>query len=290
MLTRKRLSLGAILVAPVLIYLLLLQAYPLVSAVLTSLTDKRIGTDGQFVGLENYIELANDPLFLRAVVNSILFTFGAIVFKLLLGLIMAMVLNQPLPLRYLWRALLFIPWTIPTIITVLTFRWMYSPTGGVFNHLLLSSGAIDFPVDWLGRPTNALISVIIVNIWRGTPFFGISLLGALQSIPNAWYEAAQIDGASRFQQFRFITLPSIRNVAILVTLVSTIWTLNDFQIIWVLTRGGPANSTQVFATLTYTEAFLNLELGRAIAISVFSIPILIVLIGWATNQIIGREE
>lgn len=280
---------GFWLVLPVLIILLLLQAYPLVSAIFTSLTDKRIGTAGDFIGLANYIDLAGDPIFRRAVVNSMLFTGGALVFKFLLGLMMAMVLNQPLIFRNLWRAVLFIPWTIPTIITVLTFRWMYSPTGGVFNYLLLQAGLIDFPIDWLGRPTNALISVIIVNIWRGTPFFGISLLGALQSIPGELYESAQIDGANRFQQFFYITLPSIRGVAILVTLVSTIWTLNDFQIIWVLTRGGPANSTQVFSTLTYTEAFLNLELGRAIAISVFSIPVLIILIRWATNAIM-REE
>jgi multiple sugar transport system permease protein len=288
-LVRRHISLGVGLVAPVIIYLVLVQAYPLFSALATSLTDKRIGTDGTFIGFQNYADLIDDPIFRQTVRNSLLFTFGAIAFKLTLGMIMALVLNQQMVLRNLWRALLFIPWTIPTIITVLTFRWMYSPIGGVFNHLLLRNGLIDYPIDWLGRPNNALASVIVVNIWRGTPFFGISLLGGLQAIPNEMYEAAQIDGANRFQQFLYITIPSLRNVAILVTLVSTIWTLNDFQIIWVLTRGGPANSTQVFATLTYTEAFLNLELGRAIAISAFSIPLLAVLIGWATNTILRRD-
>ena len=286
---REHISLGVVLIAPVVVYLLLAQAYPLVSALITSLTDKRIGTKGTFIGLENYVDLARDDVFRHAVRNSLLFTFGAIVCKLLLGMLMAQVLSQPLILRSLWRALLFIPWTIPTIITVLTFGWMYHPIGGVFNYLLLKAHIIDYPIDWLGRPNNALASVIIVNIWRGTPFFGISLLGGLQAIPNELYEAAQIDGANRIQQFFRITIPSIRNVAILVTLVSTIWTLNDFQIIWVLTRGGPANSTQVFSTLTYTEAFLNLELGRAIAISAASIPLLIVLIGWATNTILKQE-
>lgn len=287
--SRRHVSLGVILIAPVILYLLLAQAYPLLSALFTSLTDKRIGTAGTFIGLQNYTDLAGDEVFRRAVRNSLVFTFGAIALKLIFGMIMALVLNQPLILRNIWRALLFIPWTIPTIITVLTFRWMYHPIGGVFNYLLLKSGIIDYPIDWLGRPSNALMSVIIVNIWRGTPFFGISLLGGLQAIPDELYEAAQIDGANRFQQFFRITIPSIRNVAILVTLVSTIWTLNDFQIIWVLTRGGPANSTQVFATLTYTEAFLNLELGRAIAISAASIPLLVVLIGWATNTILKQE-
>ena len=285
----RRISLGVLLVAPIVIYLLLAQAYPLGSALYTSLTDKRIGSEGTFIGLKNYADLANEPLFWRAVRNSIMFTFGAIIFKFVFGMAMALVLNQPLIFRNLWRALLFIPWTIPTIITVLTFGWMYSPTGGVLNYLLLKVGLIDFPIDWLGRPTNALISVIIVNIWRGTPFFGISLLGGLQAIPNELYEAAQIDGANRIQQFFHITLPSIRGVAILVTLVSTIWTLNDFQIIWVLTRGGPANSTQVFSTLTYTEAFLNLDLGQAIAVSAAAIPILMILIGWVTTTVLSRE-
>ncbi|MCA9904252.1 MAG: sugar ABC transporter permease, partial [Anaerolineae bacterium] len=189
----------------------------------------------------------------------------------------------------IWRALLFVPWTIPTIVTVLTFNYMYSSTGGVFNHLLMKSGLLSVPFDWLGKPANAMFAVMLVNIWRGTPFFGISLLGALQSIPQEMYEAAEIDGASRIQQFTWLTLPMVRPVMILVTLVSTIWTLNDFQIVWVLTRGGPANSTQLFSTLTYTEAFLNLNLAKGIAISAASIPFVAVLI-WVTTRSLLKQE
>jgi multiple sugar transport system permease protein len=287
---RSGAALGLLLVAPVVLYLLALQAYPFISAFLTSLTDKRIGTPGAFVGLDNYAELLRTPLFRKAVVNTFIFTAGSIGVKLVLGMVMALVLNQNLIFKNLWRALLFLPWTIPTIVTVLTFSWMYSPTGGVFNTLLLKSGILERPIDWLGRPANAMIAVILVNIWRGTPFFGISLLGALQGVPQEQYEAAELDGANVLQRFRYVTLPSIRDVALLVTMVSTIWTLNDFQIIWVLTRGGPANTTQVFSTLTYTTAFENLYLARAIAISVFSVPILALIIGWITRAVLPEND
>lgn len=283
-------TLGVFLVAPVVLYLLVLQAYPFISAFVTSLTDKRIGTDGTFIGLGNYLDLARDPLFRQSVVNTLIFTVGSIGLKLVFGMIMALVLNQNLVLKNLWRALLFLPWTIPTIVSVLTFSWMYSATGGVFNTLLLGSGLVSRPVDWLGVPANAMLAVVLTNVWRGTPFFGISLLGALQGISQEQYEAAELDGASAWQRFVSITLPSIRDVAILVTLVSTIWTLNDFQIVWVLTRGGPANSTQIFSTLTYTTAFENLELGKAIAISIVSVPILAVLIGWITRSVLRGND
>lgn len=287
---RSTAALGLLLVAPVVLYLLALQAYPFVSAFVTSLTDKRIGGVGAFIGLDNYVELVQTPLFRKAVLNTLIFTAGSIAIKLVLGLAMALVLNQNLIFKNLWRALLFLPWTIPTIVTVLTFSWMYSPTGGVFNTILLQTGILERPIDWLGKPANAMFSVILVNVWRGTPFFGISLLGALQGVPQEQYEAAELDGANIWHRFRHVTLPSIRDVALLVTLVSTIWTLNDFQIIWVLTRGGPANTTQVFSTLTYTTAFENLYLARAIAISVFSVPVLALIIGWITRAVLPENE
>jgi multiple sugar transport system permease protein len=287
---RRTALLGVALVTPVVIYLLALQAYPFASAIATSFTDKRIGSTGAFVGFENYAYLLRDSVFRRAVLNTLVFTLGSLSIKLVFGMLMALVLHQDLILKNLWRALLFLPWTIPTIVTVLTFSWMFSPTGGVFNTLLLKAHLIKLPIDWLGVPVNAMFSVILVNVWRGTPFFGISLLGALQSVPQEQYEAAELDGASILQRFRFVTLPSIRDVALLVTLVSTIWTLNDFQIIWVLTRGGPANTTQVFATLTYTTAFENLYLARAIAISVISVPLLALMIGWITRAVLTEDD
>ena len=275
---------------PVIVYLFLTQAYPFMNALYTSLTDKTIGVEGRFIGFQNYIELARDPVFWLTVKNSFIFTIGAIAFKLLFGMIMAVVLNQKLRFLNLWRALLFLPWTIPTIVSVLTFKWMYSSTGGVFNFLLLGGGLVHRPIDWLGTAAMAMFSVVLVNVWRGTPFFGISILAGLQAIPQEQYEAAEIDGANSVQRFFYITLPSVKNVILLVTIVSTIWTINDFQIIWVLTRGGPVNSTQVFSTLTYLMAFLNLDLAKAIAVSVASVPILLVLVLWVTRTVLNNED
>lgn len=286
---RKMLS-GIAFVIPVIIYLLLTQAYPLVSAFFTSMTDKTIGVPGKFIGFQNYLELSRDPVFWLTVKNSFVFTFGAIVLKLIGGMIMALVLNQNLKFLNLWRALLFLPWTIATIVTVLMFGFMFSGTGGVFNTILIESGLIKEALAWFGTPVLAMVSVIIVNVWRGTPFFGISILSGLQSIPKELYEAAELDGANSVQRYRYITLPSIMNVVLLVTVVSTIWTLNDFQIIWVLTRGGPVNSTQVFSTLTYNYSFLNLFLAKGITVSVYSVPFIFVLIFWVTRVVSKKNE
>lgn len=286
---KRNLTYGLSFVLPVVTYLLFTQAYPLINALYTSLTDKTIGVVGNFVGFNNYLDLIRDPVFWLTVKNSFVFTFGAIILKLLLGMMMALVLNQKLLFLDLWRALLFLPWTVATIVTVLMFGFMYSGTGGIFNTILIKLGLIEEALAWFGTPILAMVSVILVNVWRGTPFFGISILSGLQSIPREQYEAAELDGANSIQRFLFITLPSIKNVVLLVTVVSTIWTLNDFQIIWVLTRGGPVNSTQVFSTLTYNYAFLNLNIAKGIAVSVASVPFIFILIFWVT-KIISRER
>jgi multiple sugar transport system permease protein len=289
-LQNQKLLFGFVLTLPVVIYLLLSQAYPFINAFYTSLTDKTIGVAGNFIGFQNYVQLVNDPVFWQTVKSSFIFTIGAIVLKLVFGMIMALVLNQEIRFLNLWRALLFLPWTISTIVTVLMFQFMFSSTGGIFNVILMRSGLIQLPIDWLGTPLMAMFSVILVNVWRGTPFFGISILSGLQAVPKEQYEAAEMDGANSIQRFLYITLPSIRNVVLLVIVVSTIWTLNDFQIIWVLTRGGPVNSTQVFSTLTYTMAFLNLDLAKGIAVSFASVPIIFLLIFWVTKTVLKQKD
>ena len=277
-------------VLPVVLYLFLTQAYPLVSALFTSLTNKTIGVEGKFVGFYNYFQLFKDPLFWQTVGNSLIFALGAVILKLIFGIIMALVLNQQLRFINLWRALLFLPWTISTVVTVLIFGFIFSSTGGVLNTILVKLGIIQEAIGWFSTPLSAMIAVIVVNVWRGTPFFGISILSGLQAVPKEQYEAAELDGANNLKRFLFITIPSIKNVILLVCVVSTIWTLNDFQIIWVLTRGGPVNSTQVFSTLTYTTAFLNLQLAKGIAISVTSVPIMFFLIFWVTKSIMNQRD
>ncbi len=220
---------------------------------------------------------------------TLIYVGSTIVLKLFWGMIMALALNQPLKGRNLYRALLFLPWALPTLTSVLAWRWMLGDVGGIVNYGLLQLSLIDRPLGWLADPTLAGFSVILVNVWRGAPFFGISILSALQAIPDYLYEAALIDGASSWQSFRHITLPSIQNVVALVTLVSTIWTLADFEVIWIMTRGGPANSTHVFSTFSYLTAFRNLDLSKGVAISLFMVPFSLLLM-ILTLRFIFREE
>ncbi len=272
-----------------LVYLFLVQGYPLLWSVYISLTDQRIGTEGKIVGLRNYLELFSSSSFWGTMGFTLIYVGSTIVLKLIWGMIMALALNQPLKGRNLYRALLFLPWALPTLTSVLAWRWMLGDVGGIVNYGLLQLGLIDRPLGWLADPTLARFSVILVNVWRGAPFFGISILSALQAIPDYLYEAALIDGASSWQAFRRITLPAIQNVVALVTLVSTIWTLADFEIIWIMTRGGPANATHVFSTFSYLTAFRNLDLAKGVAISLFMVPFSLLLM-IVTLRFVFREE
>lgn len=186
--------------------------------------------------------------------------------------------------------MLFLPWTIPTIVSVFTWQWIYSDVGGVLNALLLKTGLIDSPVGWLATPDLAMFSVILVNVWRGIPFMGIAILAGLQTVSKEMYEAAMLDGAGAIKRFFYMTLPSVKEVTILSSVITTIWTLNDFEIIWLLTRGGPDNGTQVLSTLSYTVGFLNMSLGKAIAISVITLPPLIMLINYVTKRSLASDK
>lgn len=272
-----------------LLYLFLVQAYPFFWSVKVSLTDQKIGTGGAFVGLANYLSLINDPTFWMVMRFTFEFVFLTVLFKFLFGMLMAMTLNKPFRFRALWRALLFLPWALPTLTSVLTWRWMLGDIGGIINFALQKAHLIDRPLAWLGNPALAQISVMAVNIWRGIPFFGISILAALQAIPSELYEAAVVDGANAWRLFYSITLPSIMKSVMLVSLISMIWTFGDFSIIWIMTRGGPANHTHVLSTLSYIQAFQNLDIAKGIAISLFIVPIAILLM-WFTLRLIQNGD
>ena len=263
---------------PVVIYLFGVQGINFLWAVIVSLTSQTIRGIGNFIGLKNYIDLFKDSIYRETILFTFIYVIGTIIPKLLLGLLMALTLNKPLKGQNVYRSLLFLPWALPTFTSALIWRWMFGDIGGVINYLLMKVGFIDYPIGWLGTITLARISVITVNIWRGFPFFGISILAALQSIPNSLYEAADIDGASGWGSFWHITLPSIKNVVMLVSLVSAIWTIGDFSLIWLMTRGGPINSTHVFSTYSYIVSFHNLNMSKGIAINLSIVPFLIVLI------------
>ena len=270
--------LGYTLLIPLFLILFLLLAYPIASAIWITLQDKTIGMVGRFIGLENYRELLlEDPFFWQVVRNGFIFTVGSVLLKLIVGMIMALVLNQPLVLRGLWRGLLLMPWVAPTVVTALSWRWILDLTG-VLNLILRDLGLMKSSIPWLAQYGTALFSLILVNTWRGFPFFGITLLAGMQAIPQELYEAAEIDGASVWQRFRYVTLPSLRTVMLVVTILSIIWTFNDFSIVWLLTGGGPGHATDVFATYTYKLGFITSRLGYGQTVSVILAPVLIAII------------
>lgn len=287
--SQKESRLAFWLLAPTAGYLILVMLVPFCWAIYISLTDKMIGAVAQFTGLQNYWNLIFDPLFLKALLNTLIFTIVAVIFKVFFGMIMALVLNEDIKARSFFRALLILPWTIPTLVSVYIWQWLYSDVGGALNYILIHSGIMKDPVGWLSTPWLAMTSVIIVNVWRGTPFLGISILAGLQTVDIGLYEAARIDGANMIRQFWHITVPAVKNIIILASIITTIWTLSDFEIIWLLTRGGPANGTQVLSTLSYTYGFLNMNLSKAIAVSLFLFPALIGLVHYIIKKNMESE-
>ncbi|MGE3269214.1 MAG: carbohydrate ABC transporter permease [Chloroflexota bacterium] len=284
-------ALGYILLAPAGILLLVLVGYPFATALMVSTQQKLMGSPvSPFIGLDNYIAILSDSTFWLVVRNVLVFAGASVAVKLVIGTAVALALNESMPARGVIRSIMILPWALPTLVTVLIWMWMYSDVSGVFNHILLGTGLVERPVLFLSDPVMAMVSVIVVNIWRGFPFFTITLLAGLQSVGGDQYDAAKVDGADIFARFRHVTLPGLAPVMAVVTLLSTIFTLNDFAIIWLLTRGGPGNATDVLSTLTYKVAIRGLELGKGVAVSVLMLPLLLVLIVLLTRFINKREE
>lgn len=270
--------LGYTLLIPLILVIFLLLAYPIGMAVWITLQDKTIGLPGRFVGLANYRDLLTvDPFFWQVVRNGFIFTIGSVALKLIVGLVMAVVLNQPIIFRGFFRGLLLMPWVAPTVVTALSWRWILDLTG-VLNLMLRDLGLMRMSVPWLAQYGTAMFALIMVNTWRGFPFFGITLLAGMQAIPQELYEAAEVDGASIWQRFWHVTLPSLRTVILVVTILSTIWTFNDFSVVWLLTGGGPGHATDVFATYTYKLGFITSRLGYGQTVSVILAPVLILII------------
>lgn len=271
--------LGFLFVAPIVLLVLALVAYPFGYAIYLSMTRKYVGVPPVWVGFDNYVKLTWDGFFQRAVVNSLIFTFGSVSVKLVLGMLMALVLTSQIRFRSFWTGVLLIPWVAPTVVSALNFLWIYDYSLGVLNYLLVRVfGLLPQGVGWLSEPGTAMASVIAVNIWRGFPFFGISLLAGMKAIPAELYEAAAVDGAGPVQRFWRVTLPGVKNILVIVVLLSTIWTFNDFQIVYILTKGGPGGATQVLPVLTYEIAFGAQRLGEAIAVALYMLPPLAVVI------------
>ena len=271
-------GLGYLLLTPLILVLFVLLAYPITVALWITLQDKTIGLPGSFIGLRNYSDLlTNDPYFWQVVRNGFVFTLGSVALKLIVGMIMALILNQSIVWRGFFRGVLLMPWVAPTVVTALSWRWILDLTG-VLNLALRDLGLMRTSIPWLAQYGTAMLSLVLVNTWRGFPFFGITLLAGMQAIPQELYEAAEVDGATVWQRFWHITVPSLRTVILVVTILSTIWTFNDFGIVWLLTGGGPGHATDVFATYTYKLGFVTSRLGYGQTVSVILAPILILII------------
>lgn len=254
--------------------LLVFLTYPLGLGAWLGLTNQTIGRAGQFIGLMNYEFLADDSVFLLSVFNTVLYTTVASVFKFGLGLWLALILNQRIPFKALIRAVVLLPWIVPTVLSAIAFWWIYDSQFSIISWSLVKLGLIDTYVDFLGEPNWARTSVIIANVWRGIPFVAISLLAGLQTISPSLYEAAVLDGASPWQQFRYVTMPQLTPIIAVVMTFSVIFTFTDFQLIYVLTRGGPLNATHLMATLAFQRAIPGGQLGEGAAIASAMIPIL----------------
>ncbi len=274
--------LGFWFMLPAAAILILFLAYPLGLGVWLSFTDARIGRSGIFVGLENYEWLWGDNVFWLSVFNTLLYTTVASTIKFAVGLYLALLLNENLPFKAILRAVVLIPFIVPTVLSAIAFWWIYDAQFSIVSWSLRHLGLIHENINFLGDVWNARWSVIFANIWRGIPFVAITLLAGLQTVSPSLYEAATIDGASAWQRFRYITYPLLTPIIAVVMTFSVLFTFTDFQLIWVLTRGGPVNATHLMATLSYQRAILSGYLGEGSAIATAMIPFLLaaILISW----------
>ena len=273
-------NLAFLLLLPTLTLLGLFIAYPFVRGILLSVSSARVGVPGEFVGLQNFYRLMGDPIFAHVVWNTCFYTAVTTVFKLALGLWLAILLNRNFRGKAFTRAFILLPFIIPTVLSTFAWKWMFDPTFSVLNWLFYKLGLISSAINWLGDPDLAMLSIIIVNIWRGVPFFAISLLAGLQTISPDLNEAAAIDGAKPWQRFIHITWPLLLPVTMVVVLFSVIQTFADFQIVYVMTGGGPANATHLFATYAYQIGVGTglLSEGAAISLAMFPILFLVVIV------------
>jgi len=274
-LLNHRAVLSVLFMLPAAAILLLFLTYPLGLGIWMGFTDARVGRPGIFIGLENYVSLFDDDVFWLAVFNTLVYTIVATVAKFGLGMWLALLLNHSLPFKAFIRAIVLLPYIVPTVLSAIAFWWIYDPQFSIISWSLHRLGLIDTYIDFLGTPWNARWSVIIANVWRGIPFVAICLLAGLQTISPSLYEAAALDGATQWQRFRYVTVPLLMPILAVVLTFSVLFTFTDFQLIYAITRGGPLNSTHLMATLAFQRAIPGGDLGQGAAISTAMVPFLI---------------
>lgn len=278
-----------LMVALPLLFLFALVGYPFLYGIWLSLENRPVAQPGTFVGLGNFIEDARDPVFWQVARNTFIYTAFATVLKMVGGLALALVINQSFRMKNVVRAALLLPFIVPTVLSTVAWMWMLDPAFSVVNWMLVHTGIANPGPSWLGNPTLAMVSIIMINTWRGLPFYGITLLAGLQTIPQDLHEAAAIDGAGSWTRFWHITLPLLKPVILIVTVFSVIFTFADFQLVYVLTHGGPANATQLFATYAFDIAMSGGQLGRGASVALAMLPILGLLIIGLTSYMRSHE-
>jgi len=276
---RTRESLGGMgLLAPTVLILIGLVLYPFFYAIWLAFSDKAVGSAGQFVGFRNFAYVIAWPQFSAALVNTAIFTVCAVAIKFVLGMAVALVLNQHIRGRNFFRAFLLLPWVMPAFVVYLVWRWLYDPLSGLINYALIDLGLIASPIAFLSERSTAMASVIVAHAWRNFPFYAIAFLAGMQTISQELYDSAQVDGASRVQQFHHITLPGLYHIIGVVLLLTTIQTANAFEPVYLLTGGGPSDATMVYTMLVYVMGMVNLRLGEAAAVSTLFLPLLVGLV------------
>jgi len=274
----NRAVLGTLFMLPAAALLLLFLTYPLGLGTWLGFTDTKVGRGGEWIGLENYEFLWGDEVTRLALFNTIFYTTVASVIKFGLGLWLALLLNKHLPFKSFFRAIVLLPFIVPTALSAIAFWWIYDSQFSIISWTLQRLGLIHSYIDFLGDPWMARFSTIAANIWRGVPFVAITLLAGLQTISPSYYEAASLDGASDWQQFRYVTLPLLTPIIAVVMTFSVLFTFTDFQLIYVLTRGGPLNATHLMATLSFQRAIPGGSLGEGAAIATAMVPFLLAAI------------
>jgi multiple sugar transport system permease protein len=274
----NRNTLGVLFMLPAGVLLLVFLTYPLGLGTWLGFTDTKIGRPGQWVGLDNFTYLIGDSVARLSLFNTLFYTVIASVAKFALGLWLAILLNQRLPFKSFFRAVVLLPFIVPTALSAIAFWWLYDAQFSVISWTLTKLGIIDRYIDFLGDPWNARLAAVAANIWRGVPFVAICLLAGLQTISPSLYEAAALDGATPWQRFRFVTLPLLTPIIAVVMTFSVLFTFTDFQLIYVLTRGGPLNATHLMATLSFQRAISGGSLGEGAALATLMIPFLLAAI------------
>ena len=281
--------LGPVFITPAMILILLLVAYPFCMALYFALSNAFIGRPSHFIGITNFVRLWDSDAFRHTFQNAFVFTGLAVAFKVVLGIALALLLNEQLWFKRMIRGAVLLPWVIPTALSTLGWWWMFNSLYSVVNWTGIALGLFDPPgPNWLGQQYYAMAAVVTVNIWRGLPFFAITILAGLVSIPQELYEAAHSDGAGPWARFWHITLPLLKPVLAVVVLFSTIFTVSDFNIVYVLTHGGPINSTHLPATLTRQIGLESGRIGEGAAISLYLFPLLVFVV-WAQLRFVRKQ-